>query len=206
MNAPFNPPDNEPIPATTHVGRRAVLKGLAATGALTVPGFGVAACSSSSPGPSSHRSAPTIKKGGTLRVALSGGSSSDTLDAQSAITTVDFARIFQLNEPLIGFGPDAHLVPILAEEITPSKDATSWVVRVRPGVTFHNGKTLTADDVIYSLRRVVNPKAPLPGAAPLAAVDAAGMRKLDSHTVPHPVRDPRSDTGQLLLQHRSGRL
>src|SRR5258706_14814070 len=98
MNAPFNPPDNEPIPATTHVGRRAVLKGLAATGALTVPGFGVAACSSSSPGPSSHRSAPTIKKGGTLRVALSGGSSSDTLDAQSANTPAHLPPILQLHE------------------------------------------------------------------------------------------------------------
>ncbi len=185
MNALFNPPDNEPIPATTHVGRRAVLKGLAATGALTVPGFGGAACSSSSPGPSSHKSAPTIKKGGTLRVALSGGSSSDTLDA----------------EPLIGFGPDAHLVPILAEEITPSKDATSWVVRVRPGVTFHNGKTLTADDVIYSLRRVVNPKAPLPGAAPVAAVDAAGMRKLDSHTVRIPCHTPYAILDQTLANY-----
>src|SRR5260221_8709931 len=131
MNALFNPPDNEPIPATTHVGRRAVLKGMAATGALTVPGLGVAACSSSSPGPSPHKSAPTIKKGGTLRVALSGGSRRDTLEAQSAITPVDFSRIFQLNEPLIRFCPDAHLVPIPAAGITPPKDATSWGVRVR---------------------------------------------------------------------------
>src|SRR5260221_2619038 len=111
MNALFNPPDNEPIPATTHVGRRAVLKGMAATGALTVPGLGVAACSSSSPGPSPHKSAPTIKKGGTLRVALSGGSSSDTPDAQPAITTVGFARIFPLHETLIRVCPDTHLIP-----------------------------------------------------------------------------------------------
>src|SRR5258706_1775157 len=199
MNALFNPPDNEPIPATTHVGRRAVLRGMAATGALAVPGLGMAACGSSAPSKQPGRM--KIKMGGTLRVALSGGSSSDTLDAQSAITTVDFARIFQLNEPLIGFGPDAHLVPILAEEITPSKDATSWVVRVRPGVTFHNGKTLTADDVIYSLRRVVNPKAPLPGAAPLAAVDAAGMRKLDSHTVRIPCHTPYAILDQTLANY-----
>jgi extracellular solute-binding protein (family 5) len=170
--------------------RRTVLKSLAAAGALAVPGLGIAACGgSSTPAPSS--SAPQVKKGGTLRVALTGGSSSDTLEAQSAITTVDFARIFQLNEPLIGFGPDAHLVRILAEELTPSSDATSWVVRVRSGVTFHNGKPLTADDVIYSLKRVVNPKAPLPGAAPLAAVDIAGMKKLDSRTVRIPCHTPR---------------
>jgi peptide/nickel transport system substrate-binding protein len=201
MNALFNPPDNEPIPATTQLGRRAVLKGRAATGALTVPGLGLAACSSSSPGPSSGKSVPAIKKGGTLRVALSGGSSSDTLDCQSAITTVDFARIFQLNEPLIGFGPDALLVPILAEELTPSKDATSWVVRVKPGITFHNGKTLSAEDVMYSLRRVVNPKAPLPGAAPLAAVDAAGMKKLDSRTERIPCHTPYAILDQTLANY-----
>src|SRR5260221_9211861 len=132
MNALFNPPDNEPIPATTHVGRRAVLKGLAATGALTVPGLGVAACSSSSPGPSSHKSAPTIKKGGTLRVALSGGSSSDTPDAPSAITTLDFAPIFQLDEPLIAIGPNAHPLPFVAVGITPAKGGVSRGIQVRP--------------------------------------------------------------------------
>jgi len=201
MNALFNPSENEPIPATAQLGRRAVLKGMAATGALAVPGLGLAACSSSTPGPSSGKSGPAIKKGGTLRVALSGGSSSDTLDCQSAITTVDFARIFQLNEPLIGFGPNALLVPILAEELTPSNDATSWVVRVRSGVTFHNGKSLTADDVMYSLRRVVNPKAPLPGAAPLAAVDAAGMKKLDSRTVRIPCHTPYAILDQTLANY-----
>jgi peptide/nickel transport system substrate-binding protein len=201
MNGRLNPPDRgTPVGIDTEVGRRAVLKGLAATGALAVPGLGIAACGGSS-APVSHKSASQIKKGGTLRVALSGGSSSDTLDAQSAITTADFARIFQLNEPLIGFGPDAHLVPILAEELTPSADATSWVVRVRPGVTFHNGKALTADDVIYSLRRIVNPKAPLPGAAPIAAVDTAGMKKLDSRTVRIPCHTPYAILDQTLANY-----
>src|SRR5262249_31015522 len=168
MSATPNPPDSgPPARAGIEIDRRAVLKGLAAAGALAVPGLGIAACGGSS-APAPRSSVPQVKKGGTLRVALTGGSSADSPDAQSPNTPAAFARIFQLNEPLIGFGPDAHLVRILAEELTPSPDATSWVVRVRPGVTFHNGKPLTADDVIYSLKRIVNPKAPLPGAAPLA--------------------------------------
>ena len=200
MNARALPDPGGPDGASTGIDRRTVLKNLAATGALAVPGLGIAACGGST-APSKNSSAPTLKKGGTLRVALSGGSSSDTLDAQAAVTTADFARIFQLNEPLIGFGPDAHLVPILAEELTPSKDATSWVVRVRPGVTFHNGKALTADDVIYSIRRVVNPKSPLPGAAPLAAVDATGMKKLDSRTVRIPCHTPYAILDQTLANY-----
>src|SRR5215469_10437497 len=148
MNARLNNPEIGPgarAKLTVELDRRAVLKSLAAAGALAVPGLGLAACGggggSGSP-QSSSTPAAKIKKGGTLRVALTGGSSADSLDAQSAVTTADFSRIFQLNEPLIGFGPDARLVPILAEELTPSSDATSWVVRVRPGVTFHDGKAL----------------------------------------------------------------
>src|SRR5262249_7490230 len=200
MNAIQNPPDSgPPARANIEIDRRAVLKSLAAAGALAVPGLGIAACGgSSAPAPSS--SAP-VKKGWTRRGALTGGSSADTLDAQSAITTVDFARIFQLNEPLIGFGPDAHLVRVLAEELTPSSDATSWVVRVRSGVTFHNGKPLTADDVIYSLQRVVNPKAPLRGVAPLAAVDVAGMKNLDSRTVRTPCHTPYAILDQTLANY-----
>ena len=42
-------------------------------------------------------------------------------------------------------------VPELAESLEPSADAATWVVKVRPGVTFHNGKTLDADDIIASI-------------------------------------------------------
>src|SRR5215468_3261839 len=86
MNAIQNPPDSgPPARANIEIDRRAVLKSLAAAGALAVPGLGIAACGgSSAPAPSSYAQ---VKKGGTLRVALTGGSSADTLDAQSAITT-----------------------------------------------------------------------------------------------------------------------
>ena len=75
---------------------------------------------------------------------------------------------------------------VLAEEITPNPDATQWTIRVRKGVTFHNGRDLTADDVIFSSLREVNPKHPMPGAAGLVAVDVPGMKKLDTYTVQVP--------------------
>jgi peptide/nickel transport system substrate-binding protein len=169
------------------ISRRDVLRGLALAG-ISIPILG--ACSSNSPTPSASASVATIKKGGTLRAAISGGSTGDTLDPQAAITTIDFARIFQLFEPLIGFGPDAHLVPVLAESLTPSADAKTWTLKLRQGVTFHNGKPLTADDVIFSFQRIVDPKAPLPGAVPLSAVDVAGMKKIDALTVQIPCKTP----------------
>ena len=172
------------------LSRRELLRAAVLAG-VSIPILGAVGCTSGSTTPSTSASASaSIKRGGALRAAISGGSSADTLDAQAAITTIDFARIFQLNEPLIGFGADAHLVPILAEELTPSSDAKTWTLRLRKGITFHNGKPLTADDVIYSFQRIVNPKAPLPGATPLSAVDVAGMKKLDSLTVQIPCKTP----------------
>ena len=40
---------------------------------------------------------------------------------------------------------------MLAESIEPEKSADEWTIRLRDGVTFHNGKPVTADDVLFSL-------------------------------------------------------
>jgi peptide/nickel transport system substrate-binding protein len=58
--------------------------------------------------------------GGTLRAGLTGGSTADTLDPVSAVTNVDFSRIDNLYEPLIGLTADAQPVYVLAEEVTPN--------------------------------------------------------------------------------------
>ena len=184
------------------LSRRELLRSALLAG-VSIPILGAVSCTSN--GSSTSTLTPTataaIKKGGTLRAAISGGSSSDTLDCQAAITTIDFARIFQLNEPLIGFGADAHLVPVLAEELTPSADATLWTLKLKQGITFHDGKPLTADDVIFSFQRIVNPKAPLPGAVPMSAVDVAGMKKIDDLTVQIPCKTPYAILDQLVANY-----
>ena len=132
----------------------------------------------------------TPKRGGTLRAAITGGSTADTLDPLSAITNADFARVDNLYEPLVGLTPAAQPQLVLAEEVTPNSAATEWIVRVKPGITFHNGKPLGADDVIYTFRTVLNPKAPAAAAAGLASIDAARMTKLDDRTVRIPCTTP----------------
>ena len=52
---------------------------------------------------------------------------------------------------LVRYAPDGSAMPDLAESWEVNDDATEWVFTLRDGVEFHNGKTLTADDVIYSL-------------------------------------------------------
>jgi peptide/nickel transport system substrate-binding protein len=130
------------------------------------------------------------RHGGVLRAGFSGGTSTDTLNAEAVVNSVDNARIPQLYEPLIQYDSDAKLSLVLASELLPNANATTWTIRVRPDVTFHNGKPLTAEDVIFSLRYICNPKSPFEGAGELSPVDLNGLRKLDNLTVLVPCNRP----------------
>ena len=136
--------------------------------------------------------------GGQLRAGLTGGSTADTLSPLNAITNVDFSRINNLYEPLVGLTPAAQPINVLAEELTSNAKATEWTIRIKQGITFHNGKTLTADDVIYTFQQILNPKAPGSAAAGLASIDVKGMTKLDAYTVRIPCSTPFATLAQAL--------
>lgn len=176
---------NEPGPMTREgLSRRGFLKATAAGAAVVgstslLPGLTSPAAAS---GPKRSASSGP-KRGGTLRAALSGGDSLDTINPLVPVNNVDFARISQLYDPLVVF--DANALPQLqlAEEISPNADATVWTIRLRRGVTFHNGKPVTADDVIYTFQQILNPKSPGSGAPSLQSVDLKRITKLDNLTV-----------------------
>ena len=105
------------------------------TGTTSPPSSSVTTTSGASTGP---------KRGGTLRAALGGGSSSDTLDALAPIQSTDFARTLNLFEQLTIYGPTGAVENLLAEEVTPNAKATSWTIRLRPDITWHNVNPLTA--------------------------------------------------------------
>ena len=164
-------------------------------GAAVVASTGLAACGggTSSAGTSSGSSTTSAgppKRGGTLRAAFSGGSSTDTIDGDNVVNNVDFARTYQLYDSLVKYDENGQIVNSLAEEITPNKDATLWTIRLRPGITWHNGKDLTADDVMFTFNRITNPKAPLIGAPTLSALDTKNMKKLDTLTLQVPMHTP----------------
>ena len=137
-------------------------------------------------GAASHPETERVRRGGTLQAGLSGGSTADSLNALTPVQSTDFARTLNLFESLTIFGPKGPVENLLAAEVTPNKAATTWTIRLRPGITWHNGKPLTADDVIYTLRVITNPKAPMPGATALTLVDIKGLKKLDPLTVSVP--------------------
>jgi len=92
--------------------------------------------------------AMTPKSGGRLRHGTGYGSTTDSLDPgtyeNSMMTGVGYAYGNHLTE----VDSNGQLIPELAESFEPSADAKTWVFNLRKGVEFHNGKSLTADDVI----------------------------------------------------------
>nr|WIE89117.1 ABC transporter substrate-binding protein [Mesorhizobium sp. WSM4875] len=91
------------------------------------------------------------KRGGSLKLGLAAGSTTDSLDPRAPGQTFLYVARAGLYNYLIEMDSDKKLVPELAESWDVSKDAKQWVFNIRKGVTFHNGKTLTANDVKYSL-------------------------------------------------------
>ncbi len=173
--------------AGQNLDRRTFLRSAMAGSAMLAGGVLLEACGSSSPA----RLATTPQKGGNLRVGLTGGSSSDTLNPFfGGISAIGTARAQQLYQPLVQLSNDAQVQYVLAEEIVPSGSTSEWHIKLRKGVSYHNGKAFGAEDVLYTLRTILNPKKPLGGAQVLAPVDLKGLKKIDEHTVSVPMTSP----------------
>jgi peptide/nickel transport system substrate-binding protein len=133
----------------------------------------------------------TPKRGGTLRIGATGGGSSDTLEAQSSLTTLDFLRAGALFEQLMIMDPKTGApVPVLAESVEPNKDGTEWTIRLRKGVLFHDGKPFTAKDVLFSLRRIE--KKEFPGLINLGPINLGAAKVVDDQTLRLPFKSPYS--------------
>jgi peptide/nickel transport system substrate-binding protein len=100
--------------------------------------------------------AETPRKGGRIKVAGSSSGVSDTLDPAKQANSTDYVRGFMFYNGLTVLDASLTPQPSLAEEFT-TKDAKTWVFKLRRGVTFHDGKPLTPADVVFSMMRHKNP-------------------------------------------------
>lgn len=92
-------------------------------------------------------------KGGTFRMGLQGGSTTDSMDPALATNTVAVALIRMWGEPLVELTDDGGLQGKVAESFEASADAKTWTFTVRSGITFSNGKEVTAEDVAMTIDR-----------------------------------------------------
>lgn len=165
------------------VTRRQVLKGALTIGAVASLGPVIGACGGGDQAGETTPTEEAAKKGGHLRVGLVGGSTKDTADPQRAMLVPDDALNWLMFEGLMQYSP--KLVPelLLAEEVSKNADATEWTVRLKPDIPWHDGRTVSADDVVFSFQRIVDPKEPLDGATALMGLKPEDIMKVDDMTV-----------------------
>lgn len=100
--------------------------------------------------------ADTPKKGGHFVLGLKGGESTNTLDPALSASHVTAKALRAFGNTLTVVSADGGLEPSIAESWEASEDAKDWTFRIRKGVEFHNGKTLTPEDVQLTLARHSN--------------------------------------------------
>jgi len=156
---------------------------MAVTGAVAGAGSLLSACSggSSSTISQAAQASRSLRRGGDLRLGLTGGSSSETLDPHKSLTYLDTSRLQSLYQPLAQLNAQAEVEYVLAESIAPHGSLSTWIIRLRPGVTFHDGKDFTADDVISTFQRVYDND--FTGKFGLGPIDLKNTRALDKLTV-----------------------
>lgn len=99
------------------------------------------------------QAAPKPKRGGHVKIGLAGGAVADSLDPGTwADTFMQMLGMGMCFNCLTEVSPGGELIPELAENWEASAGATRWTFALRRGVTFHNGKDFTADDVVASIR------------------------------------------------------
>jgi peptide/nickel transport system substrate-binding protein len=112
-----------------------------------------------------------MKQGGTFRVALGHGATTDSLDPSTWANGLNFAFGKSImGAPLVQIDPKGAATPHVAESFEPADGANKWIFKLRKGVTFHNGKTLDADDVVATLNYHLGPDSKSPAKAVLSSV------------------------------------
>jgi peptide/nickel transport system substrate-binding protein len=90
-------------------------------------------------------------RGGVIHVATN--AEPGTLDWQSSTATATRLVAWHFAEGLFALDRDYEVRPLLAQGYTVSSDGLRYTIRLRTGITFHNGQPMRADDVIASLER-----------------------------------------------------
>ena len=92
----------------------------------------------------------------TLRVAVN--NTPDSLDPAMGQFAVAALAYKQIHAGLTDYAPDGSLGPGLAVDWSVSDDGLRWTFRLRDGLRWSDGARLTAEDVVWSARRLVNPR------------------------------------------------
>lgn len=132
----------------TRAGARTPSAAAAAGGGLASAVFGVAGAQDAGPNPSGDQ---------ILRLAGS-TQGPETLDPALTKDLPTAFLVRQIFRGLMRLGPDLQPVPELAQSVAVSDDGLVYTFVLRPNLSFHDGRALLADDIVYSLSRALDPR------------------------------------------------
>ena len=128
--------------ASGRIGRRSFMQGAIALG-LSIPAASALW--------SRKVVAATPQKGGTFRVGLDDGNTTDSMDPATTNSRFMITMAHTHRNFLAEIAPDNTAVGELAESWEASPDAKTWTLKMRKGVEFHNGKSFDAHDAVATL-------------------------------------------------------
>ena len=170
--------------AAGRISRRDFLRRGSVVG-ISVPvlAASVAACeTSSTPAPRPSPSPVAHKAGATITAGIL-----TPAEAINPLTVADVGggiMLAQTGEYLCLADQQLGLQPMLAESWTPNSAADVWTFKIRQGVTFHDGRPLTADDVVYTYKLQTNPNNSANALSAFGGVlGPSGVTKVDDRTV-----------------------
>jgi peptide/nickel transport system substrate-binding protein len=121
------------------LSRRGFMGGVAAVGALATmraPAF-----------------AADPNKGGTLKMGMGGGETTDTMDPGLSDSPVPFSVGRQWGDTIVNVTPSGEIEMRLAESMSSDPEGKVWSFNIRQGVKFHDGSDMTVDDVVATFKR-----------------------------------------------------
>ncbi|MFF0217703.1 ABC transporter substrate-binding protein [Streptomyces vinaceus] len=152
--------------------------GIGAAGILAACGSGSGDSKNTTP---EAGAAEQPRPGGTLRVGALGKAASVTRDPHGTQPNEsDYLIISLVYDTLAVPGDTSNTVPRLAASWKPSDDLKTWRFTLADGATFHDGTPVTAEDVVWSLKRLRNTPA---GSARLPGIRPESIKAEDTRTV-----------------------
>jgi peptide/nickel transport system substrate-binding protein len=137
-------------------------------------------------------------KGGTLKAGLQGGESTNVLDPALNLSQVNFSFGKCWGALLGELKPAGGLEQRIAEKIESAPDAKTWTMKIRKGIEFHNGKTVTADDVVATLERHGDAKSK---SAALGILQGIDTMKANGDEVVITLKDANADFPYLMADY-----
>ena len=122
--------------------------------------------------------------GGTMRIAMDAEPSG--LDSMISSATLTYSVAWHIFENLFSLGDKNEVIPMLAESWDAQEEGKKIVINLRKGIFFHNGKEMTAEDVIPCLRRWME----VSGGGKQVAKNVVSLEALSPYTIQFVLKEP----------------